>query len=190
MILSNIRLIHLIQRKSLHFEKTRKLEHHNVHVKQNLKRTWGLPQVSSLRRLCFTHVCHSFHRGMVVVSQHALQVSRPTPMGEVERSGLGGLQAHIHGGSLEVWPGGSPGPHPWGKFRGLAWGVSRHTPRGSPSPQPEGFHAYTKGWSPDTHLGGIPACTKADTSHQMATDAGGMHPPSMHSCSIFMAAQM
>ena len=33
-----------------------------------------------------------------VVSQHALQVSRPTPKGEVEGSGLGG----------------SPGPHPGG----------------------------------------------------------------------------
>ena len=33
-----------------------------------------------------------------VVSQHALQVSRPTPRGEVEGSGLGGLQAHTQGG--------------------------------------------------------------------------------------------
>ena len=36
-----------------------------------------------------THVCHSVHGGggmcvCVVVSQHALQVSRPTPNGEVE----------------------------------------------------------------------------------------------------------
>ena len=52
--------------------------------------------------------------GGVCVSQHALQVSRPTPRGslrglaggvsrpttrgEVEGSGLGGLQAHTQGG--------------------------------------------------------------------------------------------
>ena len=43
-----------------------------------------------------------------VVSQYALQVSRPTPRGEVEGSGRKG--------------GGSPGPHPRGNLRGLAWG--------------------------------------------------------------------
>ena len=31
------------------------------------------------------------------------------------------------GGSWGVWPGGSPGPHPRGKLRGLAWGVFRPT---------------------------------------------------------------
>ena len=35
----------------------------------------------------FTRVCHSVRGG---VSQHALQVSRPTPKGEVEGSGRGG----------------------------------------------------------------------------------------------------
>ena len=44
----------------------------------------------------FTRVCHSVHGGGRVVSQHALQVSRPTPKGKVEGSG---------------WGGGSPGPH-------------------------------------------------------------------------------
>ena len=34
------------------------------------------------------------------------RVSRPTPRGEVEGSGQGGLQAHTQG-----WGGGSPGPH-------------------------------------------------------------------------------
>ena len=47
----------------------------------------------------FTHVCDSVHKvGEGVVSRHALQVSRPTPKGKVEGSGLGG----------------SPGPHPGG----------------------------------------------------------------------------
>ena len=49
------------------------------------------------------------------------QVSRPTPKGEVEGSGLGGA---------------SPGLHPRRKLRGLAWGVSKLTPRGSPGPHP------------------------------------------------------
>ena len=65
----------------------------------------------------FTCVCDSVHRGVSqhalqvvsrhalqqvsgggMVSQHALQVSRPTPKGEVEVSGQGGLLAHTWGG--------------------------------------------------------------------------------------------
>ena len=38
---------------------------------------------------------HALQVSGLVVSKHALQVSRPTPKGEVEGSGLGGLQAHI-----------------------------------------------------------------------------------------------
>ena len=80
-----------------------------------------------------------YNRG--VVSQHALQVSRPKP----------------GGGEVEgIWPGGSPGPHPRGKLRGI-WpgGVSRPTPGGSPGPYLGGFQAHT--WE-----GGISACTEAD----------------------------
>ena len=49
-----------------------------------------------------------------VISQHALQVSRPTPRGGVEGSGLGGSQAHTEGGFSRPTPGGgdSPGAHP------------------------------------------------------------------------------
>ena len=66
-------------------------------------------------KVTFLHV--SVHRGRVVsqhalqvvsqhalqvsggcVSQHVLQVSRPTPKGEFEGSGQGGLQAHSWGG--------------------------------------------------------------------------------------------
>ena len=53
-----------------------------------------------------------------LVFQHALQVSRPTPRGEVEGSGLGGLQAHTQEGS---WGVGGLQAHTWG-------GVSRPTP--------------------------------------------------------------
>ena len=90
-----------------------------------------------------------------VVSQHALQVSRPipggklrglasgrgvsrpTPKGEVEGSGLGSLQAHPLG-SLQAHTGGlsrptlgvSPGPQ-LGGLQAHTWGgVSWPTPRG------------------------------------------------------------
>ena len=94
----------------------------------------------------FLHVSvnHSVHRG--VVSQHALQISRPTPRGEVEESGLGG---------------GSPGPHPGGKLRGLAWGVSRPTPGGvcipactEADPPPQQMATAAGG----THPTGIHSC--------------------------------
>ena len=87
-----------------------------------------------------------------LVSQQALQVSRPiprgslrglargvsrpTPRGEVEGSGLGGLQAH-------TW-GGSPGPQ-------LGGCILACTEAEPPLPQ-------------------------------MATAAGGTHPTGMHSC--------
>ena len=55
-------------------------------------------------------------RSLGGVSHHALQVSRPTPRGKVEGSGLGG---------------GSPGPHPGAEVEGSDFGgVSRPTPRG------------------------------------------------------------
>ena len=59
-------------------------------------------------------------QGMGVVSQHVLQVSRPTHRQEVEGSGLGGLQAHTLGGS--------PGPH-WGGFQAHSQGVSQYALR-------------------------------------------------------------
>ena len=90
-----------------------------------------------------------------VVSQHALQVSRPTPRGEVEGSGLvvsrptpRGLQAHT-------------------------WGVSRPNPGGSPGPHLEGLQAHTWGGYPSMYWGRPP---------QTATAAGGKHPTGMHSC--------
>ena len=50
---------------------------------------------------CFRSVCQEFcSQGRGVVSQHALQVSRPTPRGELEGSGQGGLQVHTQGGIL------------------------------------------------------------------------------------------
>ena len=66
--------------------------------------------------------------------------------------------------------GGSPGPHPRGKLRGLAGGVSRSTPGGGGSPGPG--------------PGCIPICTEADSPQQTATAAGGTHPTGMHSCQL------
>ena len=64
----------------------------------------------------FTGVCLSTKVGGVV-SQHALQVSRPT---------LGGSPDPHPGGSPGPHLGGSPGPHPWG--------VSQHALRQTPPP--------------------------------------------------------
>ena len=85
-----------------------------------------------------------------VVSPHALQVSRSTSRGRVEGSGLGE---------------GSPGSHPGGKLRGLAWEevVSRPTPGGSPDPH--------LGDSPGPHPGG---------SSGPHPGGGGSGYPSMH----------
>ena len=60
-----------------------------------------------------------------VVSQHALQVSRPTPRGEVEGSGLGGSPGPHFGGS--------PGPH-LGGLQAHTWrGLQVHTQGGIPA---------------------------------------------------------
>ena len=64
-----------------------------------------------------------------MVSQHALQVSRPTPRGEVEGSGLGG--------SPGPHPGGSSGTHEGGGgLQAHTWGeVSQHALRQTPPQQ-------------------------------------------------------
>ena len=49
-----------------------------------------------------------------------VQVSRPTPRGEVEGSGRGRSPGPHLRGKLRVWPGGgSPGPHPGGVYPGM-----------------------------------------------------------------------
>ena len=81
-----------------------------------------------------------------MVSQHVLQVSSPTPRGEVEGSGLEALQAHTQGevegsglGSLQAhFPGEGLQVHTLGDLQAHTWGVSRPTPGGG---------------SPGTHLG-------------------------------------
>ena len=104
----------------------------------------------------FRSACQEFcPRGRgVLVSQHALQVSR----------GVGGgypsmpcrsAGPHPRGKLRGLAWGGSPGPHPGGKLMGLAWrgplgphlgGVARPTPRGVSRPAPGGG-------SPGPHLG-------------------------------------
>ena len=54
-------------------------------------------------------------------------VSKPTPKGEVEGSGLGGLQAHTRGSPNPHL--GGPRPKPWRFSRPTPGGVSRPTPR-------------------------------------------------------------
>ena len=70
----------------------------------------------------FLHVCDSVHR-VGVVSQHTLQV--------VSQHAL----QQVSWGWYPSMPSRPPGPHPGGKLRGLARGVSRPTPGGgSPGP--------------------------------------------------------
>ena len=103
---------------------------------------------------------HSVHRG--VVSQYALQVSRPTPRGEVEGSGGLGVSRPTPRGKLRVW---------------LGVGLQAHTQGGVERSGRGGLQAHTQGVC-------IPACTEADTPlQQTATAAGGTHPTGMHSCS-------
>ena len=76
------------------------------------------------------HALQQVSRG---VSQHSLQVSRPTPRGEVQGSDQGGSPGP-HPGGLRCGPGdpplgvGSPGPHPVGC-------VSQHALRQTPPPR-------------------------------------------------------
>ena len=68
-----------------------------------------------------------YSRSLGVVSQHALQISKPRPREEVEGSGQDG----------------SPGPHASGKLRGLAGG-GLQGPGGCLLPG--GLQAHTWGW--------------------------------------------
>ena len=75
----------------------------------------------------FTGVCLSTggvvsQHALQVVSQHALQVSVGWYPSMPCRSPGGSPGPHPEG-RLRGLAGGSPGPHPWGKLRGLAWGV-------------------------------------------------------------------
>ena len=84
-----------------------------------------------------------------VVSQHALQVCRPTPRGEVEGSGLGGFSRPTPRGEVGSGQRGSPGPH-LGGLQAHTWGVSQHALRQTPplqmatamgSTHPTGMHS-------------------------------------------------
>ena len=111
-----------------------------------------------------------------MVSKHALQVSRPTPRGEVEGSDLRGFSRPTPRREVGVWPGVSPGPHPGG--------------RGSPGPQMGGVSPGPHlGVSPGPHPGGSPGPHQGvsqhalrQTPHHMATAAGGTYPTGMNSC--------
>ena len=101
-------------------------------------------------KVMFSHlfVSHSVHRGggwypsmhcsrsRGMVSQHALQISRPTPTGEVEGSGLGGLQGP-HPGGLQAHIQGGLQAHTWGGgLQAHTQGISRPTPRRVSRPTP------------------------------------------------------
>ena len=117
-----------------------------------------------------------------LVSQHALQIPRLTPRGEVEGSGQ--------------W--GSPGPHPRGKLRDLAWGSPGQHLGGLQAHPWGALQAHTQGGLQEhiqgasgPHLGGLQPHTQGVCVSQhalmqtplMATAAGGTCPTGMHSCS-------
>ena len=111
----------------------------------------------------FLHVSVILFTRGVVVSQHALQVSR----------GWGS-------GILACLAGGIPGC-----LTGVR-GVSRPTPRGSQGPHPEGVSRPTPG-------GCIQACTEADPPEAVhagryGQQADGTHSTGMHSCNLIIAA--
>ena len=126
-------------------------------------------------------------------------VSRPTPRGRL-RGLAWGLQAQTQGEVEGSGQGGSPGPHPEGRLKGLAGGglqahtrgkvegsdkgVSRPTPRGRSRGLATGVSRPTpRGAVQAQAQGCIPACTEADPPpQQTATAAGGMYPTGMHSC--------
>ena len=120
----------------------------------------SLPPATKLGQgYVFTRVCDSVHGGGVVVSQHALQVVSQHALQVVSQHALQVVSQH----ALQVSGGGSQGPHPGVKLRGLVRGVSRPTPRGGVG----GLQAHTWGVSRPTPGGGcvcIPACTKAEPS--------------------------
>ena len=94
-----------------------------------------LPPANEVCEGCvFTPVSHSVHR-MEMVSQHALQVSRPTSRGGIEGSGWG-VSRPTPRGRLRGLAGGSPGPDR-GDLQAHTWGegaVSKHALRQTPCP--------------------------------------------------------
>ena len=86
----------------------------------------------------------------------------------------------------------SPGPHPRGKLRGLAWGGIQAHNQGSLQAHTSGdLQAHTQG-SLLAHTQGVSRPTPRGKSQhalrqtpppqQMATAVGGTHPTGMHSC--------
>ena len=73
----------------------------------------------------FTRVCDSVHRGSGIPA--CLAGLQEHTQGEVEGSGLGGLQAHTQGGEVEGSGLGGLQAHTWGVFRLTPGGVSRST---------------------------------------------------------------
>ena len=83
-----------------------------------------------------------------------------------------------------VWPGGSPGPHPGGKLRGLAWKVLQvHTQGGSWGvwPTPGGLQVHTQGVSRSTPGGVSQHALRQTPPSRRLLFACGTHPTGMHS---------
>ena len=184
---------------------------------RHLSPVHGFTYLPPANKVCegyvFMPVCQSFCSqgvGCGYPSMHcmwypSMQVSRPTPMGEVEGFGWGGSpDSHLEG-SWGVWPGGVSRPHPGvcfqahtqgglqantqgslqGKLRGLAGGSPGSHPGGSWWVWPGGSPGHTQGGvSTGPHQGEVSqhALRKTPPCQQMATAVGSTHPTGMHSC--------
>ena len=73
-------------------------------------------------------------------------VSRPTPRGDVEGSGGGGLQTHTRGGGVEESGRGVSRPTPRRDIEGSGQGGLRSTPRGCLQAHTQGVSRLTPGW--------------------------------------------
>ena len=102
------------------------------------------------------HALQQVSKWGCVVFQHTLQVSRPTPKGEVEgdlAGGGGSPGPHPRGGAVEGDQArvGSPGPHSKGKLRGIWPGGACSEvacSRGVPAPRGDGMPAPGGVWRP------------------------------------------
>ena len=91
--------------------------------------------------VCGIPACLAAGLGGGVVSQHALQVSRPTPKGKLRGLARGVSRPTPKGEVEGSGLGGSPGPH-LGGLLAHTWGVSSPTPRGVSRPTPGGVSQH------------------------------------------------
>ena len=122
----------------------------------------------------FTRVCLSTGG---VVSQYALQVSRPTPRGRLRGLAGGGVSRPTPRGQIEQSGWGFSRPTPKGEVEGSGWGggIRAHTRAEDKGSGQGGLQAHNWGVYHSMYWGRHPL------PQQTATAVGGKHPTGMHS---------